>query len=170
MGPTNVKVRPATDLDLPGIAKIHVQSWRDAYRHMLPAVFLGDPIERVLSRHWQKTDLRDNGLVLVAEADELAGFIAVWCRPAPYIDNLHVRPLSRSKKIGSRLMKKAAEALLRKGHRTAYLWVFESNWKAIRFYERLGGVPAEKTTQDIFGYKIPSLKIEWKDISTLVSV
>jgi len=37
-------------------------------------------------------------------------------------------------------MAAVAEQLISRGHKTAYLWVFDSDSRAIRFYERLGGV------------------------------
>ena len=128
-------------------------------QRILPKDFLGDPLEREFTRYWHHIDLRTEDVVLVAEEDGLLGFIAVWCRPTPYIDNLHVKPSLRSKRIGTTLLKSAAEKLLARGHKTAYLWVFKSNQKAVRFYEHMGGIIAEKAPQDIFGYSIPSLKI-----------
>ena len=129
--------------------------------------FLGDPLEREFTRFWGAIDIRTEDVVMVAEEDRLLGFIAVWCRPAPYIDNLHVLPSFRSKKIGTHLLTSAVLDLLTQGHKTAYLWVFETNEKAIRFYERLGGVRMERVPQDIFGYNIPSLKIQWQDLTII---
>ena len=162
-----MKIRTATKADLPEIASLHIQSWRNAYAEVLPKDFLGDPIEREFTRYWHDIDLGDEDVVMVAEDDDLLGFIAVWCRPTPYIDNLHVKPSLRSKGIGSALLISAVEELLARGHKTAYLWVFTRNQKAVRFYERMGGIVAEKAPQDIFGYSIPSLKIQWKDLATL---
>jgi len=111
--------------------------------------------------------MQNEDIVLVAEEDFLVGFVAVWCRPVPFLDNLHVRPSHRSNKIGSALMKAAAKELIKKGHQTAYLWVFESNEKAIRFYERLGGSQTDQATQNIFGYDVPSRKIEWDNLARI---
>ena len=101
------------------------------------------------------------------EEDSLVGFIAVWCRPIPFIDNLHVSPSHRSKKVGSALIKAIAKELINKGHKSGYLWVFESNEKAIRFYERLGGIRKEQARKTVFGYEVPSRKIEWDDLAII---
>ena len=45
--------------------------------------------------------------------------------------------------------------------------VFENNEKAIRFYERLGGVKKEKERKTVFGYRVPSRKIEWDDLGVI---
>ena len=72
-----------------------------------------------------------------------------------------------SKKIGSALMKAVAQELIQKEYKTAYLWVFESNEKAKRFYERLGGTQKEQGPKNVFGYEVPSRKIEWDDLATI---
>ena len=162
-----VKIRSAINSDRPDIASLHIQSWRDAYAGVLPASFLGAPLERELSSYWRDIAIQARDVVLVAESAYLCGFIAVWCRPMPYIDNLHVNPSLRSNNIGTTLLTAAAEELMAQGHTTAYLWVFKSNEKAVRFYERMGGVITEKTPQDISGYSIPSLKVEWSDLAII---
>ena len=147
---------------------MHIQSWRDAYAGILPASFLDAPVEKEFTRYWRDVDIRTQDLVLVAEKDSLYGFIAVWCRPAAYIDNLHVKPSLRNHKIGTRLLVAAADELLTRGLTTAFLWVFEQNPKAIRFYERMGGVVAEEAPKNIFGYSIPSVRIEWCDLAAIL--
>lgn len=162
-----MKIRRATQSDLQAIATIHVESWKDSYPDVLPAEFLDEQIDRDLAKHWSEFQIKNEDLVLVAEEDSLVGFVAVWCRPIPFIDNLHVRPSHRSKKLGSALIKAAAKELINEGHKTAYLWVFESNEKAIRFYERLGGVQKEQARKAVFGYEVLSRKIEWEDIAVI---
>ena len=163
-----MNIRPANPSDFEEIAAIHIQSWQDTYADDLPVEFIAKKIEQVLTQHWQSIEIQDDDIVLVAEQDEIIGFAAVWCRPKPYIDNLHVRPSQRSKRTGAALMRTLAEILLDNNHKTAYLYVFESNAKAIRFYERLGGIQKEKFYNDIFGYSVLSRRIVWDDISVIV--
>ena len=160
-----MKIRRATPSDLKDIAAIHVESWKDAYSGVMPAEFMAGQIDRDLAQHWREIGIQNQDIVWVAEEDSLVGFVAVWCRPIPFIDNLHVRPSHRSKKIGSALMNAAAKELFKKGYNSAYLWVFESNEKAIRLYERLGGSQKEQATKNVFGYEVPSVKIEWDDLA-----
>jgi ribosomal protein S18 acetylase RimI-like enzyme len=162
-----MKIRHATQSDLKGIAAIHAESWKNAYSDVLPVEFLTGQIEREFESHWNETQIQNRDIVLVAEENSLVGFVAVWCRPIPFIDNLHVRPSQRSKKIGSALMLAVAKELIKKGHNTAYLWVFEINEKAIKFYERLGGIQKEQSMKNVFGYDVLSRKIEWDDLSTI---
>ena len=118
--------------------------------------------------HWSAIEIRSEDIVLIAEKDTPIGFIAVWCRPSPFIDNLHVSPSYRSNKVGTALMAAVAELLISRGHKTAYLWVFEANSKAIRFYERLGGVQKERAERAVLGYDVLSRKIEWYDLASIL--
>ena len=162
-----MKIRRARRSDFQAIAAIHTESWKDAYSEVLPSEFLDWKINRDFIQHWNEVKIRNEDVLLVAEEGLVIGFIAVWCRPVPFIDNLHVRPSKRSKKVGSALMRAVAKELINQGHKTAYLWVFESNQKAIRFYERLGGIQKEQSTKSVFGYDVPSRKIEWDDLSLI---
>ena len=165
-----MKIRSATQSDIKILADIQIESWKDSYSDVLPPEFLAGQIDLALAKHWNEIEMQNEDIILVAEEKSLIGFVAVWCRPFPFIDKLHVRPSHRSKKIGSKLMKAVAKELIHKGHKTAYLWVFESNEKAIRFYERLGGVQKEQSMKTVFGYDILSRKIEWDDIGTISEV
>lgn len=164
-----MKIRHAAQSDFQGIAAIHAESWKDSYASVLPAEFLAKQIDIDIAKHWSEIQIQNEDLLLVAEDDILVGFVAIWCRTIPFIDNLHVKPSYRSKGTGSALMKAAAKELINKGNRTAFLWVFESNEKAIRFYERLGGVQKEQAQKAVFGHKVLSRKIEWDDLTAICS-
>jgi RimJ/RimL family protein N-acetyltransferase len=66
-------------------------------------------------------------------------------------------------------MKAAAKRILAVGHETVYLYAFEHNVQAMRFYERLGGVQQECIRKDIFGYEVLSRKIVWDNVRTIVA-
>ena len=70
--------RRAADLD--AIAALHAESWRTAYRGVLPDAFLDGPVEDDRKGHWYELmeGLGDERSVLVADAaDGLAGFVSV---------------------------------------------------------------------------------------------
>ncbi len=166
-----ISIRRATNSDRPTLAAVQAASWQDAYRDALPADYLAGELDTDLKRHWRTTEIAKDDVVLVAEDDDdgkIIGFIAVWVRPDPYIDNLHVRPGQRSRGIGRRLMAAAAEHLIAAGHARAYLWVLASNQRAIAFYEGLGGVRVEEALQPLFAHQAPNYRIEWTDLSQIL--
>ena len=163
-----MRIRAATKPDLQAVASLHIESCKDSYAHIFPAKFLTEQLAENIRMHWNAVEIRSDDIVLIAEEDATIGFIAVWCRASPFIDNLHVAPAHRSKGAGTALMKAAAQQLLDRGHNTAYLWVFESNKRALRFYRRLGGVQKESVVRAAFGYEVRSRKIEWRDLASIL--
>lgn len=163
-----MNIRPALKTDLPNIIALHIESWKDAYSNILPEEYLNSKLTSDLKQHWAGVKFTPEDVILVAEDHELTGFIAVRCRPDPFIENLHVKLSHRSKKIGSTLMKSAARRLAQQGHQTAYLWVLESNTRAIQFYEKLGGILTSQSVKNFFGHELMTIKIEWADISVIL--
>ena len=161
-------IRPARQDDLPMIASIHATSWRDAYAGILPTDYLRGQVQQDLQAYWTQREILPQDVVLVADTtDGPVAFIAVWCRPFPFIDNLHVLPSMRSRGIGAALMETAAGQLVARGHSTAYLWVFERNEAAIRFYQRLGAVKGKQEIKEVFGHRVLSVRLEWSDLSAI---
>jgi len=152
------------------IAALQIESWQDTYADVLPAAYLADQVTEDLKRHWSEVTIQPEDIVRVAEDNGIIGFIAVWCRPDAYIDNLHVKPANRSQGVGSKLMASAARNMHRQGHSSAYLWVAQKNRRAIQLYERLGGVRTESALYNIFGHEVPSIKMVWPQISALCPI
>lgn len=161
-------IRKALVPDFASIAELHIESWKDSYSNVLSTKLMKSTVVPSLEAHWKELDYADEDVVLVAEEKHLIGFIAVWCRPVAFIDNLHVRPSFRSKRVGSALLKAASRELVLKGHAYGYLWVFSENERAIRFYKKHGGIEREHVVKDVFGTDVPNKKIEWHDLSVML--
>ncbi len=164
-----VRIRKATRRDLGEIARLHALSWRDSYRGLLSDDYLNNEVDQELQRHWTEARIEPDDLVLVAERQNgsILGFVAVWCRPDPFIDNLHVAADERSQGVGTHLMAAAARCLLERGKSRAFLWVFEGNRRAVAFYERLGGKRTDRMTKPVFGNDVVQIKLEWADLAEL---
>ena len=162
-----MQIRPAEATDMDTVAALHAANWRASYRGMLPDAYLDNEVGDDLQRQWQRAFIAPNDVVLVASDPDIVGFIAVWCRPDPFIDNLHVDPGRRSQGVGAKLMRASGALLRQNGHNAAYLWVLEDNRRAVAFYERLGGVAVERAVKPIFANDVPHLKIAWPDLLAL---
>jgi ribosomal protein S18 acetylase RimI-like enzyme len=165
-------VRSARPADWAAIAELHVASWRDAYRGLMPPDFLAGPVERELTRQWRETlgTRRRAGAVMLAVASrEVAGFVAAWQEGSIcHIDHLHVRPGLRGAGIGRRLLGAAARRLRDQGARSADLWVFAANHGALRFYHRLGGQVGPVVERETFGQALPERCVTWSSIGPLL--
>ena len=84
-----------------------------------------------------------------------AGFLCIESGPGKewgaFVDNLHVLPHLRGANIGARLLARGEDWALRHDHRQLYLWVFEENHAARRFYRREGWRDAERQLHVIPG-------------------
>lgn len=151
-----MQYREATTEDAPQIAALHAQSWQQAYRGILRDEFLDGPVLQDRASLWQRrlSAPPDNLFVLLAlENQNLCGFVSVLGNDDPVwgalIDNLHVHPLQKGQGLGAQLMHKAAEWIKRRDSTGKfYLWVYEANLPARRFYEKLGGVNSERVLHE----------------------
>lgn len=174
-----VTIRPAAATDAPKIAAIHTASWRDAYVNVLDTTYLAGPIEAEHQALWlaRLTTPPAGQLVLVAElqSNETAAFLCLYRNHdfqwGDLIDNLHVRPDLRGRRIGEQLMCAAASTLLSKGRASPlHLWVFEANQAGTRFYQRLGGEIVERRASEIPAANgAPVLRVSWPDGSSLLN-
>lgn len=168
--------RRATLKDAGAIAALHAASWRDAYAEILDPEFLTEPVDADRLEFWtdrlSKADARLH-VTLAFENDAPAAFICVLTDEDPVwggrVDNLHVSPGLRGRGIGERLLRQAAGELEREGTSPGlHLWVFESNLKARRFYERLGANAVESARSQIPSARGQAvLRLHWPDVRTL---
>ncbi len=163
------KIRRAQALEFPTLARLQIRSWQDAYRGILADDYLDHRVEPDLLARWAEIRPAGDDLILVAEQDGITGFLTVWCRPAPFIDNLHVVPSRRSEGIGQRLMQAAAAQLVDRGYTTVHLWVAAGNHRAIAFYRRLGGRLGQRQIQRLYGQDIAAIEVTWDDLAGLAA-
>jgi GNAT superfamily N-acetyltransferase len=143
-----ITVRPARLDDVPGIARVHVESWRETYRGLFPDEMLDDPgfIDR-RERFWTRalssdrpesaariaTAVSDGQIVGVAMAsvpeDEDAA-----CAQQLYV--LYTYTAVHGTGVGSALLDAVLDP-----DRSAALWVADPNPRAQAFYRKHGFAP-----------------------------
>ena len=174
-----MQMRIATAGDGALITRLHTASWRSAYRAILNPNFLAGPIEEDRLSAWMSRIAQQDPheLIIIAEAaDEPIGFVcAVGAHDDQWgtlIDNLHVLPAAKRRGLGAILLKYAAKWSVT-NYRMAgiYLWCYEQNMPARRFYERLGGVVVERSMHDAPGGGVrPALRLHWPDPASAFSL
>ena len=123
-----MEIRPARSEELLPLTRLYVRARNEM--EYLPLV----PDEHV--ELIAKT-IREHDEVWVAEDERLLGFLAIEQSTnleAPVLERLYVEPADQNRGVGTALLDKAKE--LRPGG--LYLWVFQRNDGACRFYERHG--------------------------------
>jgi ribosomal protein S18 acetylase RimI-like enzyme len=171
-----VMIRKATADDATAIAALHVASWREAYRDILHPEFLAGPIEAERHSAWRERMAapRPGQQVLVAEeCGAMVGFVCAFADDDPvwgtFVDNLHVAAAARGRGLGAALLRAAAGAADRAdGPSGIYLWVYEANTPARRFYERLGGSAVETLIEELpGGGSAVAVRMHWPDAAAL---
>src|SRR5690349_856340 len=112
-----ISLTAASPQDVESIARLHAQSWRNAYRGMLGDDYLDRHVEADRLEFWKARFASmppDRRLVLKALADgKLMGFVCVLLDTEPQwgarLDNLHVSPESKGTGIGYQLFQAARE-------------------------------------------------------------
>lgn len=146
------------------ISRIYEESWKFAYRGIIPQSYL----DSIPSGRWAAhldTPGRDNFVMLdgsrcigtascsPSRSDEYKGFgeiISIYLLPE-YIGRGHGRPL----------LEAAVCRLEALGFRDIFLWVLEANCRARAFYEKFGFHPAEYYLEDTIGGK-PLREIQYR--------
>ena len=145
-----MKIRRAIVDDAPELARVHVDSWRAAYRGLVPDAFL----ER-FEYHWREKRFREalaagtQETYLIRVDEQVVGFLTLGAARDPDLDaertgeiwGIYVSPDAWRRGIGRTLAGKAERILRSRGYEDAVLWVLEANGRARRFCEAMGFAP-----------------------------
>ena len=142
-----MRIRLATIDDAPVLARVHVDSWRSAYRGLVPDSYLD-----ALDYDRRTEDFRkwlgggEAETYVVEQNGEIAGLLTLGAarksdaeaEPIGEIWGIYVRPEHWRKGLGSALCRHAETRLRDRGCRRVALSVFAQNQRARRFYEAMG--------------------------------
>ncbi|GAA2151041.1 GNAT family N-acetyltransferase [Actinomadura napierensis] len=156
-------IRTATEADAPTIARLHLASYRAAYRGLLPDAFLAayDVSER--ERRWRESLHDPTRTTFVAESGSaIAAFAEI--SSTGELKALHVAETHWRQGIGGALHARAVHALKAAGLQSAVLWVLNGNRRACTFYEAVGWLPTGETRHRILrGTEVTELRyrLQW---------
>ncbi|MFJ3029691.1 GNAT family N-acetyltransferase [Curtobacterium sp. NPDC087080] len=139
MGTTHaLTIRPAEVRDADAIAAVHVQAWREAYAHLLPAEFLAALDVDARAARWRGIIAEPDVDALVATVDDT---VAGWASAGPgrgerprdrELEGIYVLAEHHGSGAGQALLDAAI------GAAPAFLWVADGNPRAEAFYRRNG--------------------------------
>lgn len=166
-------MREARAGDATRIAEIHVESWRNTYRGIMPDSFL-DGMSAARSRMgWDNTlaSLDGGSRVFVHEdgAARMDGFARIGPGRDPgmpfpcEIYAIYVDIAARGKGTGTKLLEACAEAAVAAGWNGMYLWAAAQNPYA-RFYLKNGGERGAGKTQKMAGTEVALAAFCWPDL------
>jgi ribosomal protein S18 acetylase RimI-like enzyme len=143
-------IRPARVDDAPALARVHVDSWRAAYRGLVPDSYL-----RRFTTEWREGCFREalatgaEETYVIERSEEIVALLTIGAVRDPDLDarrtgeiwGIYISPDHWRRGIGRRLAEEAERILGSRGYEGAVLWVLEANQQARRFYEAMGFSP-----------------------------
>ena len=163
----SIAVRDAAEADIEGIARAHVQGWRESYAGFLSAEALAGLSVEERVRMWRSAfanpDPRAKFLAAEAQDGEIVGFarggpvrqdgtVPLGTEAEMYA--IYLLDKIKRQGIGRKLMTGVFSHLGRQGFRTAGLWALKDNHDARRFYEALGGVAGPEQPIELRGERV----------------
>lgn len=141
-----MEIRQATIDDARAIAEVHVRSWQQAYRGLLPDEYLASLSIDQHEQFWVDVlTKRQSEVKLAIVNGTLTGFIsyaasrnnAVKTRKAEVLA-LYIDPAYWRKGFGKALWQVCRDKLNSDGYQSVALWVVIGNTRASEFYEAQG--------------------------------
>jgi GNAT superfamily N-acetyltransferase len=173
-----IAIRRARVRDAPGIAAVHVATWRSAYAGLLPDEFLERLSAIRLAGQYDRSIRMGLGMYVAIDASgadpALVGFTSARRSHSDRlgdgeVETLYVLDDWQNQGIGGALLRASGKFLAALGCRSAYAWVLREN-PAGFFYQRLGGKRIATSVTHVGGQAIPQVAYSWDPIETLLDV
>lgn len=171
-----MSVRVATPDDADAIERVRTDTWRDAYRGLMPDALLDRLGYDGSRRREMMRQQQPDRFVLVADHDGVVvGFAnggPSRSTELPYageIYAIYVLPEHQGHGHGASLMRAGARELVSRGMHTMVVWVLRENEPARTFYERMGGrhLAGRDEERAIDGVAITEAAYAWDQLSAL---
>jgi GNAT superfamily N-acetyltransferase len=174
-----ISIRRARTLDAPGIAVVHVATWRSTYAGLLPDKFLARLSVTHLTGQYDRMIHMGLGVHIAVITHPftnpaIVGFTtACRCRNTALgegeVETLYVLDDWQEQGLGRQLLRASGKYLAGLGCRSTYAWVLRDN-PAGFFYQRLSGKRIANGVTHVGGAMIPQVAYAWDPIETLLDV
>jgi len=174
-----ITLRRARSADAPGIAAVHVATWRSAYAGVLPDKFLSALSLSRLAHQYDRAIRMGVGIHVATSTDPsdtppVLGFSSARrVRQDKLgegeVETLYVLDDWQNRGVGGQLLRVSAKYLAGLGCRSVFAWVLRDN-PAGFFYAHLGGKRIASSTTHVGGSEIPQIAFAWDPIETLLDV
>jgi len=171
-------LRIATLDDVPGIARVHVDSWRTTYAGLMPDSILANiSLERRTQNmeNFIRSQPKNAITYVVEEGDVIVGF--AQCGPNRDLEvdsafngelyGIYLLVDWQGKGLGKQLIQAVTRFLLSHRVESMIVWALASNLPACNFYQALGGVFVREREIGIQGHAMVEASYGWKDLRRL---
>ena len=163
-------IRKANLSDAPGIAKVHVDSWRSTYKGIIPQSFLDGLSYEQRTILWKNNISDKNNTIYVAENEgEIIGFVTGGTRNtnkeagASDLTSIYLLEEWQGKTIGKKLLNQIMIAFLEQGYQKIYVDVLAAN-KTRQFYQYYGAEYVKTVQLNIAGKTLYEEIYVWNNV------
>jgi ribosomal protein S18 acetylase RimI-like enzyme len=174
-----MQIRRATKEDALGIAKVHVESWKETYEGIISRKYLDSLKIEDRKPLWEKSlaETADISPVFVAvnPAGEIAGFASFGKERTGKFNAdgelyaIYILREYQRGKLGLKLMQSGIEELIKQKYTSMLVWVLEQNGSRM-FYESLQPIKAREEIVKIAGQEYVELAYVWNDLKSLKQI
>jgi GNAT superfamily N-acetyltransferase len=168
------EIRKAVLNDAVGIATVHIASWRETYRGMVPDDFLENLSIQRRTAQWENSLSDSENTYHRAFVAVVDGQIVGFSNYGYAIENasdfrgelfaLYLLQSSQGQGLGGELIRAAAGGLHEMHVDSMMVWVLKEN-PTRTFYEHFGGVYLREKPIEIGGAKLMEVAYGWRDLS-----
>ncbi|MDQ0208790.1 GNAT family N-acetyltransferase [Alkalicoccobacillus murimartini] len=167
-------IRKAVLSDAPGIAKVHVDSWRTTYKGIFPDSFLDKLSYESRTSLWKDNIAAEGDPIYIAETKEgqVVGFASGSKRETNKdsesgdLTSLYILEEYQRHGIGKKLMKELVTKLSEHGCTSLYVEVIADN-QATHFYELLGAKLHLEEQMSVKGEDVDVIIYKWESIDDI---
>jgi len=172
---TEIQIRPATAADAAGIARVHVQSWRETYAGIVPESHLAGLDVAARAQRWQDSFGQAKPpwgafVALSGAGDgEVLGFVSLGAAREDFngftgeLYALYLLQAAQGAGIGRQLFDAARQSLKSCGINAMYLWVLADNPTA-GFYRHMGGREIGRKRLEIGSKELEEIAYGWEEL------
>ncbi len=170
-----MRIKRAQLNDASGIAKVHVDSWRTTYKHIMPVEFLNTLSYEQRTDLWKRNIAENADYVVVAESSngQIIGFGTASKRKTNTVENsgdltsIYLLEEYQGQGIGKMLLKDLFLRFRQLKYEKIFVEVLEEN-NTRYFYEYYGAKKVKAVEFEIGGVKLKELVYEWENVDEVL--
>lgn len=167
-------IRRAIISDAPGIAKVHVDSWRTTYKGIIPQSFLDGLSYEQRTKLWENNISDKSSMIFVAENEgEIIGFVTGGKRNtneeagASDLTSIYLLEEWQGKRVGKKLLNQIMNVFLEQGYQKIYVEVLAEN-KTRQFYQYYGAEYVKTVQLNIAGKILNEEIYVWNNVEKVI--
>jgi ribosomal protein S18 acetylase RimI-like enzyme len=158
-------VRSATRDDIPGLARVHVQSWLETYGGLVPQEILNAITLESRIEQWERMFDQPHGIFVALEDDQIVGFASCgtaqdFLQADGELYTLYLLNSHQHRGLGRALWAAVLGFAQARKWESMVVWVLESNILAQGFYKHFRCKLVDRRVEVVRGVKLPEVAYE----------